>query len=71
MRSSVPLTSDPQVHFADASLATELALLHRLGAFGYQLINRDENWRHSAPMQTATPMFGCLELTYVYVGVKK
>ncbi len=60
----------PQVHFADADapLAAQLALLHRLNALGYQLVNRDENWRHSAPMRTASAMFRCLELTYVYVG---
>jgi hypothetical protein len=60
-----------QVHFADLTLAIELALLRRLSEFGYQLVNRDENWRHSSPMQTASPMFGCLELTYVYVGIEK
>ena len=67
----LPSSGYTQVHFADATLATELALLHRLTALGYQLVNRDENWRHSSPMQTASPMFGCLELTYVYVGVEK
>ncbi len=57
-----------EVHFSSSGVQRQLAMLRRLSALGYELINRDENWRYSMPMRGMGDLFDCMELSYVWVG---
>jgi hypothetical protein len=57
-----------EVHFSSSGLQRQLAMLRRLSSLGYELINRDENWRYSMPMRGMGDLFDCMELSYVWNG---